>query len=289
MFKSDSKRGWMKKSLRNVLWVALLLLIFAQFMTTNVNAQDLWPLENPFSPLASFPLLRGEAKFTANAPSLRSGYFHAKRPNKDLDKDLDKDYKMTGSGDFGDVFLDLMVRFQLGRFSTRTYFEKRMFSGTRLETDGYPAYATLDYWGWGLGGDVDIFLGNKSRVGFNIDQSFYGPKFTAYRPWGDPSEAPYELNGPWSTTIGVHAVYNPTWNIFGMSAIGEAWLRWPIYGTSVTDYKFSGGLKWPETVLGSFSLQGGYRSTSIDFSELYRGSVSATWGGAFAEISYYYH
>ena len=57
----------------------------------------------------------------------------------------------------------------------------------------------------------------------------------------------------------------------------------------LTDYQISGGLKWPDTVLGSFSVQAGYRSTSVSFSEDSKGNVNATWDGVFGSISYYYH
>ena len=281
---TESKRGCKKKSLIVVFLAMLILISGAQFVTI-VNAQDSWPLENPFSPLASFPLLRGEVKFAVFVPTLQNGEFE--RSSDKVKTDLKSFYKIKG-GDA--VFLDFMTRFQLGRFSSRTYFERREFLGNRVVEAGTNADAALDYWGWRQGGDVDIFLGNKSRVGFNIDYSFYGPVFTIFKDTGSSSTPPLKIKGPnQSWTLGAHAVYNPTWNIFGMSAVAEAWARWPIGGTSVTDYQVSGGLKWPDTVLGSFSVQAGYRSTSVSFSEDSKGNVNATWDGVFGSISYYYH
>ncbi|MFH0958816.1 MAG: hypothetical protein V1897_08950 [Pseudomonadota bacterium] len=238
---------------------------------TIVNAQDSWPLENSFSPLASFPLLRGEAKFSLFMPTLQNGEFEDRHKVK---RDLKSFYNIKPSDT---PFTDIMVRFQLGRFSSRTHYEwKEFFAGNGASSD-----RAIDFSGFRQGFDVDIFLGNKSRVGFNIDCSFYGPVFTVIDN---------RVTGPQhSWTTGIHGLYNPTWNIFGMSAVAEAWARWPIGGTSVTDYQVSGGLKWPDTVLGSFSIQVGYRSTSLSFAENSKGNVNATWDGVFGSISYYYH
>jgi hypothetical protein len=269
---SESKRGCKKKSLI-VAFSAMLILISSVQLVAIVNAQDSWPIENPFSPLVSFPMLRGEAKVTPIIVSLQNGFFADAANNRR--RDLKDFYKITG------------VRFQLGRFSSRTHYERREFFGERVENG--LADAALDYWGWRQGLDVDIFLGNKSRVGFNMDYSLYGPKFTVFRPDGT-NTPPNKLHGPtYSGTIGAHAVYNPMWNIYGMSVIAEAWAHWPVFGTSLTDYEVSGGLKWPDTVLGSFSVQAGYRWTSINFTEETKGNVNATWDGVFGQIAYYYH
>ncbi len=266
---TESKRGCKRKSLIVVFSAMLILISSSQFVVI-VNAQDPWPLENPFSPLASFPLLRGEAKFSLFIPTLQKGEFEDSNKEK---RDLKSFYNINVADS---LFTDVMVRFQLGRFSSRTHYEWReFFSG-----NGPGPERAIDFSGVRQGFDVDIFLGNKSRVGFNIDCSFYGPVFTVInnRVTGQQH----------SWTTGIHGLYNPTWNIFGMSAIAEAWARWPIGGTSVTDYQVSGGLKWPDTVLGSFSVQAGYRSTSVSFSEDSKGNVNATWDGVFGSISYYY-
>lgn len=280
---TQSKRRCKKKSILVVFLATLISMTSAQFVTI-VNAQDSWPMENSFSPLVSFPMLRGEAKFSLFVPTLQNGQFG----HNDNKLDLKNDYNIYGGNS---VFLDLMARFQLNRFSSRTHYERREFIGQRVqEADKKPADASLDYWGWRQGFDADIFLGNKSRVGFNIDYSFYGPTFTVFRPYGTNYSPPNKLHGAsYSGTIGAHAVYNPMWDIYGMSLIAEAWAHWPIYGTSLTDYEISGGLKWPDTILGSFSVQAGYRWTSINFSDESKGNVNATWDGVFGSISYYYH
>ncbi len=275
----DSKCGWKKKSLRLSLWAVLMLLTYAHF-PTSVNAQDSWPFENSFSPLASFPLLRGEAKLIPTFVTFKNGSAtnYVNIPNN---------YSIGFSGT-GTFFLDLMARLQLSRFSVRGYLEQREFAGTTSIT--YPfAYANLTYYGVRVGGDVDIFLGNRSRVGFNYDHSFYGPTFTGYNLSGNQWSS--VLQGPESGTIGCHLIYNPVWDVFGTSAIFEGWAHWPIYGTALSDFEVSGGLKWADTVLGSGSIQGGYRWTTIDTSDLSsgNGNLKASWGGVFGEVVYYYH
>jgi hypothetical protein len=189
------------------------------------------------------------------------------------------------------VFLDCMVRLQLSRFSSRTYYEFRGFSGEFVSSKAASDSIKFEYEGWRQGADVDIFLGNKSRVGFNIDYSFYGPKLKMFLS-DSLDDQPGGFKGPqYSATIGAHAVYNPVWNIYGMSPIAEAWAHWPIGGTSLTDYEVSGGVKSAETVLGSIAVQAGYRWTSIDFSNYennHSDRVNVSWGGVFGSLVYYY-
>jgi hypothetical protein len=285
MLNSDSKCWRKKKSQRLFLFAALAFLIFSELVTV-VKAQDFWPLENPFVPFLSFPQLRGEAKLTVINAQIQSGYFtNARQEGKTYNfRDFFHSY------DQPNVFLDCMLKAQLGRFSSRTYYEFRGFSGEFVRTPTVSDRINLEYAGYRQGADVDIFLGNKSRVGFNIDFSFYGPKLRMYL--SDSPDQSLEFSGPqYSGTIGAHAVYNPVWNIYGMSLIAEAWAHWPISGTSLTDYEISGGLKSAETVLGSIAVQAGYRWTSIDFSNYehtYSDRVNVSWGGVFGSLVYYY-
>ncbi len=238
--KCFSKGGWMKKSVKVVLWATLTLLLLAQLGSV-VNAQDFWPLENPFSPLASFPMLRGEAKLTPIFVSMQNGSISGvTKENGPTNV-----FSFSGKNTF---FLDLMARLQLSRFSARGYLEQREFSGHRTDSNEQ-RYANLTYYGFRMGGDVDIFLGNRTRVGFNYDHSFYGPTFTLFNPDGNGESSPLIIQGSESGTIGLHAVYNPVWDVFGMSAIAEGWAHWPIYGTSLSDYEVSGGLRWADTLL----------------------------------------
>ncbi len=300
MLMSYLKCGWKKKSLKLSLWAVLTLLTYAQPGIV-ANAQDSWPFENSFSPLASFPLLRGEAKVIPTFVTFKNGNLNGYY-NPDISNELDTG-SFSGSSTF---FLDLMARLQLSRFSVRGYLEQREFAGRIHSTpnNSSPWDTNLTYYGIRVGGDVDIFLGNRTRIGFNYDHSFYGPSITianatatdkGYKDsTGRPIliyTPPWVLNGPQSGTIGCHLIYNPVWDVFGTSAIFEGWAHWPIYGTALSDFEVSGGLKWADTVLGSGSIQGGYRWTNIstqDLSGTGNGNLNATWGGVFGEVVYYY-
>jgi hypothetical protein len=280
----DSKCGWKKKSLRLSLWAVLMLLTYAHF-PTSVNAQGSWPFENSFSPLASFPLLRGEAKITPTFVTMQKCSVS--------DNTYRQPYSFSYSRN-GSFFIDLMARLQLSRFSVRGYLEQREFDLGKENTTNPPQYrwyANLTYYGIRVGGDVDIFLGNRTRVGFNYDHSFYGPVVTLFDAKGNGEGPKLATQGPESGTIGCHLIYNPVWDVFGTSAIVEGWAHWPIYGTALSDFEVSGGLKWADTVLGSGSIQAGYRWTTIDTSDLSagNGNLNAKWGGVFGEVVYYYH
>ena len=289
MLMSYLKCGWKKKSLKLSLWAVLTLLTYAQPGMV-ASAQDSWPFENPFSPLASFPLLRGEAKVIPTLVTLRKSSINV---NNSVEGTNNYVGSFAGGSTF---FLDLMARLQLSRFSIRGHLEQREFAGVAYFGTGTPTlrHANLTYYGIRVGGDVDIFLGNRTRVGFNYDQSFYGPTFTVFNPNSIPSpntnNSPFSAQGPQSGTIGCHLIYNPVWDVFGTSAIFEGWAHWPIYGTALSDFEVSGGLKWADTVLGSGSIQGGYRWTNISTSDLSpgTGNLNATWGGVFGEVVYYY-
>jgi hypothetical protein len=291
MLMCDLKCGWKKKSLRLSLWAVLMLLTYAHF-PTSVNAQGSWPFENSFSPLASFPLLRGEAKLIPTFVTLKNGSLKGDIEGTNLNLNP---YGFTFSGT-GTFFLDLMARLQLSRFSVRGYLEQREFAGVETMPTVNDRSANLTYYGVRVGGDVDIFLGNRTRVGFNYDHSFYGPSITLFNRFLPVSNVssqttPLGLQGPESGTIGCHLIYNPVWDVFGTSAIFEGWAHWPIYGTALSDFEVSGGLKWADTVLGSGSIQGGYRWTNIitqDLSGTGNGNLNATWGGVFGEVVYYY-
>lgn len=274
------KCGWKNKSLKVSLWAVLTLLTYAQTVMI-ANAQDSWPFENPLSPLATFPLLRGEAKVIPTVVTMKKGTVSGA-----FSPGISSFTNFPATGTF---FLDLMARIQLSRFSVRGYLEQREFGGTfqypYLPSSSPIGVANLTYYGIRVGGDVDIFLGNRSRVGFNYDHSFYGPKVSFLGGYG-----PQNQQGPESGTIGCHLIYNPVWDVFGTSAIFEGWAHWPIYGTALSDFEVSGGLKWADTVLGSGSIQAGYRWTNISTQDLSgNGNLNATWGGVFGEVVYYYH
>ncbi|MGC8659743.1 MAG: hypothetical protein ACP5U1_11770 [Desulfomonilaceae bacterium] len=288
----DPKCGWKKESLRFSILAVIAIVLFSQFGSV-ADAQESWPFDNPLSPVAVFPRLRGEAKLIPTLVSLRNGTVAG--DNVSNPSDLAPSYGFTFSGT-NSFFLDLMARLQLSRFSVRGYLEQREFAGRETIPNENDRYTNLTYYGIRVGGDVDVFLGNRSRVGFNYDHSFYGPDVTIFNSINlaynlHQPQSPLKIQGPQSGTIGCHVIYNPVWNWLGTSAMVEAWAHWPIYGTSLSDFEFSGGLKWADTILGSGSIQGGYRWTTISTSDLSPGNgrLDANWGGVFGEVVYYYH
>jgi len=174
----------------------------------------------------------------------------------------------------------------------------RDYIGTRPVTnvpDRPYGEARFEYTGLRLGGDLDVVQWGRSRVGVNMDYDLYVPDFRASINETTRFSPGKQINGTSALTLGVHAVYNPTFNLYGISSVGEVRARWPILGTEITDWEVSAGLKSAETALGSVALRGGYRRTNIEFydTETYNGAgvsteFNAAIGGWFGEMVYYY-
>jgi hypothetical protein len=255
-------------------------------------AQDFPGLLDAFSPLFSFPRLEAEARVTPIWTSLL--YAKLVVPSLQVSWDLKDDFALEPNV----LFLDSMLRIQVGRFSFRTHYNVRDYKGstpvTNLQNRPF-GEARFDYLGLRLGGDFDVLQWGRSRVGVNMDYDLYAPSFTASIYQGNPASAGKQINGTAALTLGMHVVYNPTFSLYGISGIGEARARWPILGTEVTDWEVSAGLKSAETVLGSIALRTGYRRTSIAFqdTEVYNNvgastDFDAAIGGWFGEMVYYY-
>ena len=257
-------------------------------------AQDFPGLLDASSPLFSFPRLEAEARLTPIGTRLLYGKIVVTGvPNLPLSWDLIDDFGVEPNA----LFLDIMVRIQLGRLSFRTYYNRREYKGSIAATNlpNRPfGEARFDYSGWRVGGDFDVLQWGTSRVGVNLDYDTFVPNFTA--SINDPSGSQgKQINGNAALTLGTHVVYNPTWCLYGISGVAEARARWPISGAEVTDWEVSAGLKSPETVLGSVALRGGYRRTNIEFrdTETYNAQgisaeFTAAIGGWFGEMVYYY-
>ncbi len=257
---------------------------------SSAAAQDFPGLLDAFSPLFSFPRLEAEARVTPIWTRLLSGKVVV--PSLQRSWDLKDDFSEEPSV----LFLDSMVRIGIGRLSFRVHYNLRDYKGstplTNLPNRPF-AEARFDYSGLRLGGDFDVFQWGRSRIGVNMDYDLYVPNFTASIV---DNPAGKQINGTAALTLGMHLVYNPTFNLYGISAVGEARARWPIMGTEVTDWEVSAGLKSAETILGSVALRSGYRRTSIAFSdtEIYNNNVGASTefdaviGGWFGELVYYY-
>ncbi|MBI5251331.1 MAG: hypothetical protein HY912_17725 [Desulfomonile tiedjei] len=253
-------------------------------------AQDFPGLANPFSPIFSFPPLQAEARGTLIWMNLLKGSESA--PSVPATFDFKKFWGM----DQGAAFLDAMVRLQVGPFSARLHSNMRYFKGT----DSFPAslagvgVAAFDYTGLRIGGDFDVLRWGRSRVGIDMDYDLYHPVVTA--------TGISELTGPSAMTLGFHAVYNPSYNFYGFSAVGEGRARWSIVGSQISDWEISAGLKGPETVLGSVAIMTGYRRTNVAFSDWVtvgppwpqqtavpvRANIDVSMGGWFGQLAYYY-
>jgi hypothetical protein len=259
---------------------------------TSAVAQGFPGLLDALSPLFSFPRLEAEARVTPIWTRLL--YAKLVAPSLQMSWDLKDDFALQSSV----LFLDSMVRLQVGRLSFRTHYNVRDYKGTTPLTN-LPGRAfgeaRFDYSGLRLGGDFDVFQWGRSRVGVNMDYDLYTPNFTASINEANRASAGKQIFGTSALTLGMHLVYNPTFNVYGISAVGEARARWPIMGTEVTDWEVSGGLKSAETVLGSVALRSGYRRTTIEFSDtaVFNNVGAATEfdaaiGGWFGELVYYY-
>jgi hypothetical protein len=265
-------------------------------------AQDFPGLANPFSPLFSFPPLQAEAKGSLIWMRLLKG--------KEVAGNQTFDFRGFWGMDSGAMFLDSLVRLQVGPFSARLHQSMRYFKGDRGFTPNLAAFgvAAFDYTGLRIGGDFDVLRWNRSRIGIDMDYDLYHPQLSVTSflqpPPGvaPPVSGAIILTGPTALTVGFHVVYNPSYNLYGFSPVAEGRARWSILGSEVTDWQVAGGLKSPETVIGTMALQFGYRQTTVGFKDWgfvplavtgtpqgpVRAQIDVTMGGWFGELVYYY-
>lgn len=264
-------------------------------------AQDFPGLANPFSPVFSFPPLQGEATASLVWMNLLKGKVVSATPAVQLSRDFKDSWGM----DPGALFLDAMVRLQVGALSARLNYAMRYFKGDRFkdniaEASGVNRVAAFDYTGLRIGGDLDVYRCGRSRVGIDMDYDLYHPVFDVTTRQNNNNNWGWsELTGPSALTLGFHVVYNPSYNLYGFSVVAEGRARWTVVGSQVTDWQVSAGLKGPETVLGSVALLTGYRATTISFTDRltaletnfqapFRATVDVSMGGWFGEFAYYY-
>ena len=234
----------------------------------------------PFLPFVYLPTLQGEARATMVYMDLISGQ-EIVPPDKVWS--LKDDFNMAKSV----MVLDSFVRLTVGPFSVRILYEPRAFVGVGTNPGhfyGSQSTARLEYSGVRLGGDIDIFRWNGSRVGFDFDYDLYYPIFTE----GIRTSGGKIIQGEAALTLGGHVDFRPTSNYWGMNPIFDANVRWPVLGTQVVDYRLAGGLTFPQTVLGVWALKLGYRKTSLEFRDS-SGRVETSFGGFFGELAYYYY
>jgi hypothetical protein len=276
------------RSASNVAAIVCLGVILSLTGIQSASAQSFGWFDS-WSPLVWYPSLEGDAKVRLMWVGIGEGSFAGTSvPGSVQDGGgLRSTFHMNQE----EFFLDSMVRVQISRISVRAAYEQRDFSGFRAAGLGE---ARITYSGLRLGGDLDIIQWNRTRFGLNMDYDLFTPNF---RYPSLVSRNPIaRFSGPNALTLGVHAIYNPIRTFWGASPIIEVRARWPIQGSQVTDWEVSGGLASPTTLMGSFSLTAGYRSTRLGYNAAEVVSAVTTmnprfegvFNGWFAEFAFYY-
>lgn len=261
--------------------VTLMVGLLIELVASLAVAQDIRGLTDPFSPLAMLPPLQAEFRVRGLAMQVNRGSLTNETLN--LSASIPGTLKMHNTS----LFLDNMLRLQAGRLSVRLHLEPREFVGKKEESiagGSQKAEARLDFTGWRIGGDVDLFRYDRSRFGINADYHLHPIHFTdaIFMPG-----AGVKVSGSELITLGVHGFYNPATTFYGVTPVVEARMRWSLTRTDLTDMEFSAGVVFPETIFGRMSLKGGYRSTSLEITEKPY-NVDMTFGGFFGELAYYY-
>ncbi len=272
--------------------LAVMIAVALSFMPTGAVpssfAQGFAGILESYSPLFSLPCLQGEARVRPIWVGISSGNEYI--PSLGIAWNLREQFALMQTN----LFIDSMIRFQLGRFSFRINYDPRDFvASTTAVYDPLlrEGSARLNCSGLRLGGDLDIVQWYRSRAGVNIDYDLFSPIFSeSIQTFGGK-----QIIGQAALTLGIHLVAMPATNLYGVSPVFEARCRWPSLGTEVTDLEISGGLRSPETILGAVALKGGYRRTNLEFtrSQIFNGigvstTLDATMSGGFVEFAYYY-
>ncbi|MFC1834569.1 hypothetical protein ACFL2Q_07530 [Thermodesulfobacteriota bacterium] len=247
-------------------------------------------LPGGYSPFLKWPDLYGEVRLRPILVQISSG--KNSLPSRGFSWDLREDFGF----DEPRLFVDTMIRWQVGRISFRTHLEFREFTGNAdlIGTSASPRpVPRFEYTGFRFGGEFDIFQRNLTRVGLNIDYEIFQGIFTeSIRTSGGGKKI--SESGP--ITIGAHAVFSPQAHYYGVSGIVEGRARWSIHGgVNVTDWEVSAGIRSAETFLGSCALKGGFRQTHLEFRDHQMwngvnvpGRFEAVLDGWFGELVYYY-
>ena len=239
-------------------------------------------------PLIQFPSLRGELRLQTSVTGFADGYQVIPRFN--VAWDLKDDFGLSSAN----VFMDVMLRIQLGLLSARVQSYVRDFAGSRhvLANPALPtAQARFSHSGFRFGGDFDLYQWGDSRVGLDIDYDLIGPSFTESIHTLDGKS----IAGEPPVTGGFHLYWNPRRYFYGVSGVLEAKARWPLAGAEVTEWELSAGVRSVETAIGSVTFKSGYRHTDLRFtdSQLYNGlevtsRFDARFYGWFADFVFNY-
>jgi hypothetical protein len=274
---------------RFLLWVVGAVIVLIHGGGSSVEAQVFSRLAETVSPLVCSSFFQAEFSLKPVWMKVASG--RKEIPDLGLSWDLRDDFALVDPG----LFTDLDFRVQVSRVSFRVHASFRDFKGTeqfRDQRNQPKAEARLEYSGIRLGADLDLLQGERSRLGVNIDWDQFSPLFSE----SIQTRGGAKLVGSAAATAGLHVLYFPPRQFYGVSAVLEARARWPLTGlTSVTDIEISGGLKGPETAFGAVALKIGYRVTSLAFEggQTYDNrpvsvKFRATIDGVFGEFVYYY-
>ena len=281
-------KGLFRRSLSHLAPAIVWAVLLVPAVVSSAGAQELSGLLDGFSPVISLPWLQGEMRGRVVWARIVSG--KQTIPSLGQDWDLRDTFNLTD----GHFFLDYMLRVQLSRLSGRLYYEISDFAkSSRFQNvPGQPgATARFSYTGLRLGADLDFYQRCRTRFGVDMDFDLFAPNFTeSVETAGGKS-----ITGNAAVTMGIHGIYNPVMNFWGISPLLEVRARWPISETKVTDWEISGGLASPETMLGTVAIKGGYRRTSLQFqsSQAFKDASGSTdfdvvIGGWFGELIYYY-
>ncbi len=292
-------------------WVALWLIVAAGlFGAAPASAQVPGPPTGVLSALAGYLPFGGTGSPAEEVtPLFFPPYFGAEMRGRLLGIQTTKATLQTPVAfyDFKDslglsstiALMEAMFRLQFSRFSVRLHITSKLSDYSLPESLIAPGPPAWNQFGFSdpnsgvryrLGGDLDLVLMMRSRLGVCLDYDLDSPFFKAFvGPVGGLNQV-QSIQGQPALTLGTYAVFNPAFSWCRYSVILEARGRWPVSDrTKVTEYEFAGGIKTPETGLGSLALRGGYRNTQVDmWGGNFNREVQFQWSGWFGELVYYY-
>jgi hypothetical protein len=174
--------------------------------------------------------------------------------------------------------IESMVRTQLGRYSVRLHYDTYL---KKFQED----QSNFQWPEFRVGADIDLFNSNGVRLGGDIDATWDKPKFS----YSLPTTGSQTISCGQPVTVGAHFVYNPASSC--ISASFEArYRRSPreaVDTTILEDAEISGGLRFPRAAVGSSTLRGGWRYSSMRFNTGNR-RLEIKWSGVYAEYVFYY-
>jgi hypothetical protein len=268
-----------------------MLVFVAGLGVTDARAQALWGFSQPYSPFLAMPWVQGEVRVTPIWMQVISGKNTVSAAGQSWD--LRKSFNLTN----GNLFVDVMGRLQIGRLSFRVQGEQRDFMGSATYQNlpgRVKVQPRLEFSGCRVGLDLDLFCRNGIRAGVSTDYYWYNPIFTE-SVWTDGGK---KLLGENPLTWGIYTSVTLPRDLWGAWPVFEARVSWPITiytSPEITDLNIAAGLRGPGTILGNLAVRGGYRRTSLSFTDAQifnnfatRSKIDVVLSGWFGELVYYY-